>query len=216
MQWQNIDTALELCRQDGRLSAGGAVQVEHRSPLGGRQLSASGPAGEAAATDRRRPRRADRAGRLLRQRVDRPLPAGGTAAADAMGHYDRPALRREGRVGDDQRRAGLHLGHRAGHGPGRREVLLRSGQTTWIASDERDHVGGQAVLLARPRRPTQSPLLDSLQGLWVRELHRIQAGAAIAGAPCAVGEEGLSLRHRANAMDAAATTSRPTRRCPTW
>ena len=84
-QWSEHRHGVGPVPQDGRLSARGAVQVERRSALGGGQLPAQGAAGKAAAADRRHPRRRRRTRRPVRQRVDRPVPAGGTAAADAVG-----------------------------------------------------------------------------------------------------------------------------------
>ena len=110
-QWDNIDKALDLCAKtagyppEARFSWNAEVLWAMDS------LLAQGPAGKAATADQGHPQRTVRVGWAVRQRVDRPLPAGGTVAVDAMGHHDRPALRGEGRVGHDQRRAGLHLGH---------------------------------------------------------------------------------------------------------
>ena len=134
------------------------------------------------------------------------------------GIADRQALRREDRLGDDQRRAGLHLGHRARHGPGRREVFLdranfgdRIGRTMtawedkpfyWLGPD-----GRQKVLV-----------LGSVQGL--------RAGASGVGFKldqqlperlAQLETEGISLRHRAIAVERR-RRQRPARRrrCPTW
>ena len=109
-QWHNIDNGVGSCaaRRPAirpRRGSSGMPKCCGRS-----KLSAPGPAREAAATGRGHPQRAIRTRRPVRQRVDRPVPAGGTVAADAVGHHHRPALRREGRVGDDQRRAGLTWG----------------------------------------------------------------------------------------------------------
>ena len=65
------------------------------------------------------------------------------------------ADRRADRLGDDQRRARLHLGHGHGHGAGGHQVLLRRRRTTSTASAHPARVGEQAVLLGRPRRQSR-------------------------------------------------------------
>ena len=67
---------------------------------------------------------------------------------------------------------------------------------------DHDRLGRQAVLLARPRRPAQGPLLGSVHGLCAWAIHRqYKLDQRLAGAPRATGEERLSLRHRAIALE---------------
>ena len=217
VHWRNIDQALELCRKTADYPPGARFKWNAEVLWAGRQLSAAGPAGEAATTGRRHPRRASGTGRPVRQRVDRPVPAGGIAAADAMRHGDRPALRGEGRLGNDQRRAGLHLGHGARHGPGRSEVLSPSGTNYrhrigrtmitwedkpfyWLAPD-----GKQKVLCWIPFKGYA--LGHDADSSWTsncRNASRNWSGRGIPTTSCNCG--GAS----------AATTARPTPSLPDW
>ena len=87
-QWQNIDAALELIRKTADYPPEARFKWNAEVLWAVDSYLRQGAAGEAAATDRRHPRRRGRTRRPVRQRVDRAVPAGGTAAADAMG---RPA-----------------------------------------------------------------------------------------------------------------------------
>ncbi len=83
------------------------------------------------------------------------------------------ADRRADRVGDDQRRAGLHLGHRLGDGAGGREVLSPSAPQLFRPHGRHDGaMGEQAVLVDRPRRPEQGAVLDPLPRLRPGHIYR--------------------------------------------
>ena len=84
-QWQNIDTALDLIRKTADYPAEARFKWNAEVLWAVDSYLQQGAAGEAAAADRRHPRRRRGTRRPLRQRVDRPVPAGGTAAADAVG-----------------------------------------------------------------------------------------------------------------------------------
>ena len=104
--------------------------------------------------------------------------------------------RRADRLGDDQRRAGLHLGDGHGHGPGRDQVLLDRPQ---LLRPDRRHpgeVGEPAVLLGLSLRQGEGAGLDPHQGLRdVAPGHELSPGW-VGRLPGRAREDGLSLRHR--------------------
>ena len=124
-QNSNIEAGLRLARATAEYPPGRrALQVECRGALVCGELPARGHAGAARGFFRRGQERPDRARRLLLQHLDRALPAGGAGQLDGLRDAAFRLVRRADRVGDDQRRAGLHVEHSVRHGAGGGEVFF--------------------------------------------------------------------------------------------
>ena len=141
------------------------VRVERRGAVGGRSLLAASGRAATGQVPRGREERPGWAGRNVSQRADGPVPPGRIDAVVPLRHPVATADGRDDRHGDDQRRAGLHLGHRHRDAPGGHQVLFRGAE---LLRSHRRHpgpVGEQAVLLGRSFGRRQGAGMDSLQGL---------------------------------------------------
>ena len=136
---------------------------------------------------------------------------------------DLPRIRPDDRLGDDQRRAGLHLGHRAGVGPERRSSTCRSARTTCTASDTRSSSG--AIGRSTGCRPRgRERLLCWMAGKAYSWFHGSRVGhdsrddsqhdPFFEYLDELVGHAAIPTTWCRSATASAATTGRPIRSCP--
>ena len=101
--------------------------------------------------------------RHVPQRAHRAVPPRRAAAALPLFHAAGRADGRADRLGDDQRRAGLHLGYGHRHGAGRHQVLLDGSQLLRPHRRHPGEVGKPAVLLGLAFGQGEGAGLDSLR-----------------------------------------------------
>ena len=194
-------------REVGRPSRGGAVQVEHRAGLGGRNVLPSGRRGRERGVRRGHARRLDRAPGHAGRGPHGPLPSRGARPPHRVRPEPGETGRRARRLGHGHRHPRPIVVLHAGAGPGRDQVRLERAELHAESLRRRgpdrldpESLGRQAVLLAFAFGPGEGPLLDGRPRLFL--VPRAQHGLARQGPQLPhlrihgrARGEGLSLLH---------------------